>query len=164
MAREKVPHRAQPVSISFPFEILRRLDDFANREGLKRSQVVVNALDEHLPTPDTMRDDFKNRQFKDAILVAIDSVRFKWDSAEKNGGEKPPFSGHLIDGNYVRWIRPSCHDPEYPEWRCMVPENILQWIDAYLPNLEQMYNIMDCEEFDNYVKTAGRKLQMLITS
>ena len=163
MARRKRTQRAQPVSISFPLEILRRLDDFAERENLSRSQVVVDALGEILPSPDSVRDEFRATSFKDGILVAMDSVRFKWNSAWRDSREKPPFSAHLVGDSYVQWIRPACRYPDDDDWRPMVPEYILEWIDAYLPNLEQMYNIMDCEEFDDYVNNAGKKLQMLTT-
>ncbi|MEE2747559.1 MAG: hypothetical protein VX473_03720, partial [Candidatus Thermoplasmatota archaeon] len=145
MARQKVTQRAQPVSISFPLEILRRLDDFAQRGGLSRSQVVVDALGEILPSPDSVRDEFRATSFKDGILVAMDSVRFKWNSAWRDSREKPPFSEHLVGDSYVQWIRSACRYPDDDDWRPMVPEYILEWIDAYLPNLEQMYNIMDCE-------------------
>ena len=164
MARQRVKERNQPVSISFPPTMLRRLDDYADIVGLSRSELVMMSLREHLPDQDELRNNSNREGLAQSIIVGIDLTRFNWRRAKKSGAEKPDFPIHLCwNDEYVRrWILPECSDGENPDWRGMVPEDILEWIDAYLPNLEQMYNVMDDQEFWDYIEGARRKLLLLV--
>ena len=160
MARQRVEERAQPVSISFTPSVLRRLEDHADSVGLSRSQLVMEAVCAHLPDHDVvMRSEFNGTAFADGIIVGLDLIRFRWRQATEAGKEKPTYPRHLQwdEESGKRWVR-----PENPLWRSGIPEDVLEWIDAFLPNLESMYSMMDEQEFWNYIESARRKLRLLV--
>jgi hypothetical protein len=143
--------------------MLRRLDRYVGDTNGKRSQVVIQALEELFQNNLELSQDF-NRSGMESVCVGMDAIRFRADTAQKNGEEKPRFPEHMTWPKAIDWVLPCCSDPDSSDWRSMVPEEFIRWIDAFLCNLEDMYHQMTVDEFYAYVGIAVNRLRVLMRS
>jgi len=131
--------------------MLRRLDTYAENEKSSRSGVVCKGLEALLGVDQDAKNGFDRLEFRKVLLVGIGAII----GATRSRG--------LPD--IMKWPRvrddlivPNCVDPGNPDWRSMIPDDILVCIDSYIVNLEHEYDSLSLDEFKQYIEIARSRL------